>query len=406
MSTNYLDNPEQLEILYRKDKTQFQHIFSELEHAQPGSPLVSFWQSRLKFDQQPVISFAKNDLYHIAATVVLMGTLATFPFWSGKTEEEASIFFLRNIGFLALTSLMAYFFRTRQHPQKLMWMVTAVVALLGLYINLLPGNAVDPSDTLILAGVHLPLILWGITGYIFNSSNRFEYLRFNGDLLVAAGILFLSWMLMSGVTMGLFELIGFRLEQYYPRYVIIPGLTAIPILAAITVLRNTGFVNQVSPWIARIFSPLALVMLSLFLIFFLRSGRDPFTDREFLLVFNLILVAVLALILFSLSAAEQRWLNKVLFALSLVTILVNLTALSAIVYRLADYGLTPNRLAILGANVLCLIHLFIVGNKLRLLLSGKVSREHVLTSIGHYLPVYLVWSAVVVILFPLLFGFK
>jgi hypothetical protein len=248
--------------------------------------------------------------------------------------------------------------------------------------------------------------LWGITGFVFKTSNRFEFLRFNGDLLVAAGILFLSWMLMSGVTMGLFELIGFRLEQYYPRYVLIPGLTAIPILAAITVLRNTGFVNQVSPWVARIFSPLALVMLSLFLIFFLQSGKDPFTDRDFLLVFNLILIAVLALILFSLSAAEQRWLNQVLFALSLVTILVNLTALSAIVYRLADYGLTPNRLAILGANVLFLIHLLLVGNKLRLMLSGKASREQVLTSLGNYLPVYILWAGVVTILFPVLFGFK
>jgi len=406
MNTNYLENPEQLEILYRKDKVHFQEIFSELSHSYPDSPLVSFWHSRLKFDQQPVISFSKSDVLQIFATIFVLGTYATFPFWSGKTEEEASVFFLKNIGYLAFSSLIVYFFRTRHHSEKVKWMIVAILAVLGIYINLLPAGATNPSDTLILAGIHLPLILWGITGFVFKTSNRFEFLRFNGDLLVAAGILFLSWMLMSGVTMGLFELIGFRLEQYYPRYVLIPGLTAIPILAAITVLRNTGFVNQVSPWVARIFSPLALVMLSLFLIFFLQSGKDPFTDRDFLLVFNLILIAVLALILFSLSAAEQRWLNQVLFALSLVTILVNLTALSAIVYRLADYGLTPNRLAILGANVLFLIHLLLVGNKLRLMLSGKASREQVLTSLGNYLPVYILWAGVVTLLFPVLFGFK
>ena len=147
-------------------------------------------------------------------------------------------------------------------------------------------------------------------------------------------------------------------------------------------------------------------MLSVFLIFFLKSGRDPFTDREFLLIFNLILAAVLALILFALSSSQNHWLNIVLLVLSVVTILVNLLALTAIIYRLADFGITPNRLAVLGANVLFLIHLVLTLNRLFGMVKKKSNRDQVLSTIGSYLPVYIIWAGVVVAIFPLIFSFK
>jgi hypothetical protein len=37
---------------------------------------------------------------------------------------------------------------------------------------------------------------------------------------------------------------------------------------------------------------------------------------------------------------------------------------------------------------------------------NRVSRQQVMASIGTYLPVYVIWCAVVVILFPLIFSFK
>lgn len=406
MNPDYLNNPEELESLYRKDKSQFQMVFSHLQTQNPDLGFVKYWKTRIEFDVASTFQITKKDIVQILITITVFGTIATSPFWNNLTEKETSLFFLRNISLLAFPSLIFFFLRERSLSFRQIGFLGIIILLLSVFINLLPGDPKNEPDTLILAGIHLPVVLWGLLAFAFSNKNHHEFLRFNGDLLVSAGILFLAWMIMSGITMGLFNLIGINIEDFYPKYVMVYGFTGIPILAAVTVIRTNGFVNQVSPWIARIFSPLALVMLSVFLIFFLKSGRDPFTDREFLLIFNLILAAVLALILFALSSSQNHWLNLVLLGLSVVTILVNLLALSAIIYRLADLGITPNRLAVLGANVLFLIHLVLTLKKLVGMVRGKINRDQVLSTIGNYLPVYIIWAGVVVVIFPLIFGFK
>ncbi|MFZ9982879.1 MAG: hypothetical protein ACO3FI_12710 [Cyclobacteriaceae bacterium] len=406
MNTTRPINPETLEQLYRKNRTEFQQTFEEFSSQSPEDPLVQFWNIRLQNDKAPAVWFSRPDINFILATLLIFGTIATGPSWLGFTEDSMSGFYLRNIGFIAFVPLLFYFFRLRETPVKLRIIITAVIVSFLGFLNLLPGDHPSPPDTLILAGIHLPIILWGMLGFIYDRKNPFEYLRFNGDLIISAGLLFLAWMLMSVLTMGLFGIIGMNLEEFYPRYIMVYGFSAIPVLATITVIKNNGFVSQVSPWIARIFSPLALIMLTVFLVFFLISGSNPFTNRDYLVLFNAILVAVLALILFALSSAEQQWLRVVLLALSLVTILVNITALSAIVYRLSDMGLTPNRLAVLGSNLIFLVNLIIVAARLRGLVMNRISRQQVMASIGAYLPVYVIWCAVVVILFPLIFSFR
>lgn len=405
MELSNIEHPEYLENLYRKNRSEFDQQFTRLSASSPEHPLVKFWNTRLSYDQQPTIWFSKSDINHILTTLLIFGALATLPSWMKYSESEMGFYYLRYAGFLAFPTMIFYFFRNLQTPLKVRWIVTGISAVLLLFISLLPGG-MEPSDTLLLAGLHLPVILWGLLGYVYDRQNPFNYLRFNGDLIVATGILSLAWMLMSGITVGLFGLIEINIGDFYPKYVVVAGFSAIPVTALITVNRSNGFVNQVSPWIARIFSPLALVVLSVFLVFFLFSANDIFTNRDFLIMFNAILVAVLALILFSLSSAEHKWLNWVLLGLSIVTIVVNITALSAIIYRLSDFGATPNRIAVLGANMLFLLHLIVVSNNLRKVVLSGGSKSSVLESVGKFLPAYLVWCAVVVLLFPLIFSFR
>jgi hypothetical protein len=91
-------------------------------------------------------------------------------------------------------------------------------------------------------------------------------------------------------------------------------------------------------------------------------------------------------------------------ALSVLTIIVNIVCLVAIVGRLFDMGFTPNRLTVLGANLLILINLFYVFFSL---VKGKSNEDKVLNvkhSIGKYLPVYGIWFAIVIFILPLLFS--
>src|SRR5690606_32425486 len=94
----------------------------------------------------------------------------------------------------------------------------------------------------------------------------------------------------------------------------------------------------------------------------------------------------------------------VLFLLSGVTIIVNGIAISAILFRIAEWGITPNRAAVLGANLLILLNLFMVTTQFFRVISNRSETHGVGKVIARYLPVYFIWAAIVTFLFPLIFG--
>ena len=153
--------------------------------------------------------------------------------------------------------------------------------------------------------------------------------------------------------------------------------------------------------------PLVFTLLLLFLFAVIATGKYPYSDREFLLVFNGLLVGVMAIFLFSISEVvkqDQRSLFiKMLFGIALLTIITNGIALSAIAFRIKEYGFTPNRIAVLGADVLILGNLLLVTRQVYLYIIGQASLGDIERSIGLLLPIYSVWAAIVVVLFPLFF---
>src|SRR5690606_10455512 len=97
------------------------------------------------------------------------------------------------------------------------------------------------------------------------------------------------------------ELIGINIQQFFENYLVVFGLPAIPILATFLTHTNPQLVNKVSPIIAKLFSPAVLIMLLVYLAAIVYSGKDPYNDREFLLLFNSLLIGVMALIFFSVA---------------------------------------------------------------------------------------------------------
>ena len=239
---------------------------------------------------------------------------------------------------------------------------------------------------------------------------RLGYLKFNGDLLVITALLLIAGAAMTGITIGLFSLIGYNIETFYVEYVVVFGLAAIPILGTSLTQTNPLLVDKVSGVIAKIFSPLVLGMLVIYLIAIIYSGKDPYNDREFLLIFNGLLIGVMAIIFFSVAETSNTTKHRleiwVLFLLSVVTIIVNGIALSAILFRILEYGITPNRAAVLGGNGLIMINLCLMTIQLFRVLSKKVDLTGLKKAIAHYLPVYFLWAIIVTFIFPLLFWFK
>ena len=158
-----------------------------------------------------------------------------------------------------------------------------------------------------LSCVHLLLFLWSILGFAFvgevnnNDEKRLGFLKYNGDLVVMTTLILIAGGIMTGITIGLFSLIGFNIEKFYFENIVVFGLPAAPIVGTYLTQTNPQLVGKVSPVIAKIFSPLVLVMLVIYLVAIVYSGKDPYNDREFLLIFNALLIGVMAIIFFSVA---------------------------------------------------------------------------------------------------------
>jgi len=73
---------------------------------------------------------------------------------------------------------------------------------------------------------------------------------------------------------------------------------------------------------------------------------------------------------------------------------------------LGEYGLTPNKLAVLASNILVLVNLIMIMTDLFRINFRNREFRIVENTVAKYLPVYLAWIIFVVFCFPLIFGMK
>jgi hypothetical protein len=139
------------------------------------------------------------------------------------------------------------------------------------------------------------------------------------------------------------------------------------------------------------------------------TGRGVGFEREVLIAFDLLLVLVLGLLLYALSARDPLSPPDIFDVMQVVLVisalLADAVALWAIAERITDFGFTPNRVAALGVNVILLINLAWSTVLYVRFLRGRGSFGRLERWQTDYLPVYAGWAAIVVIAFPPLFDY-
>jgi hypothetical protein len=406
-----INNPEILEAAYRKDSAAFKQAFLDVYPSVKEELLAKAWYERLNYKQSDLSWGIKNEWKVVAMIAIIASIFALLPSLFSINKE---LFYTRNLGFVLFSSLIVYFSWKRNHPIKKLLVPAIIILIEAIYIKTLSN--LPKSDSIIQACIHLPLFLWVLFGYVFVASDanqndsRIRFLRFNGDLLVLSGLMLIASGIFAIITMNLFAVIKVNIENIFSNYIMAIILSIIPLVAAFLVQNNGHLVNKVSPIIARIFTPLVTVMLLVFLVTILCTGTYPAKNREYLLLFNVLLIAVMALILFSLSEVtrhtQQKSNHLILWLLSVQAIIVNGIALGSILYRINDFGFTPNRFAVLGGDILVLVNLLLVSFNLFKVIKGSVEVEKVESSIALFLPLYFVWTAFVTFGFPILFHLK
>jgi hypothetical protein len=167
-------------------------------------------------------------------------------------------------------------------------------------------------------------------------------------------------------------------------------------------------VENMAPVLTRLFTPLFAALLVTFVATVLWTGRGV-TDRNVLIAFDLLLVVVLGLLLYSISARDPLAPPGAFDVLQVVLLVSALAAdgvaLAAIAGRITEFGFTPNRVAALGENLILLVNLGWSAVLYIRFLRGRGSFTSLERWQTNYLPVYAIWAAIVVIVFPPLFGF-
>lgn len=408
-----LNDPHTLERLYRENKSSFKEHFNENYGELQESVVAKVWNERLNFRMNEI----KEGASRIDWTFVFVGSLIAaiftkIPAFFPSINQE--FYYSRNVAFIVFPSLITYFLIKNKVQSKQIVISAILVFVALIFLNLLPNNTT--SDTLRLSCIHLPLFLWSILGFSFvgeqhsDPNQRIKFLRYNGELVVMIALIAIAGLLFTGITIGLFSLIKLNIETIWGEWVIMSGVAASPIVATYLVRTNPELVNRVSPVIARIFSPIVLFMLVVYLGAVVVSKQSLYSDREFLLMFNGLLVGVMAIILFSVVEQSRSQNNQfsliILFLLSIITIVVNGFALSAILFRISEWGITPNRLAVLGGNLLILSNLLLVAYNIFGVLFKNKNINSIGNSIASFLPVYSIWTIIVTFIFPFIFGFK
>jgi hypothetical protein len=411
-----ISNPEELERLFHDNRKSFESSFKEIYPEIENSEMAKFWKSRLDFDRTPgkMNIFSRSDIFILIAVCLLAGFLIKIPDLF-KINLSNFFFYEKNAGiivFFGLTLYAIWIKRNISQRSIVLAFLTFIVSII--YINLLPS--VRNSDSINLAYIHMPLLMWCIYGLVYidfnfkDRSRQIEYIKHNGDLAVLGAIILIAGGALTGITIGLFNAIGINIEKFYVNNIVIIGLVSAPIVTTYILRNYNTLTSKIAPIVASLFSPLVLLTLVIYLIAIAFSAKDPYTDREFLLIFNIMLIGVMGIIVFSISETslykKQNFNEMVLFILSIITLLINLIALSAIFYRLRKYGLTPNRLGILGSNILIFGNLFFIMIDLFKINFRKSEIERVELTISKYLPVYLIWTLIVIFGFPLIFKMK
>ena len=346
-----------------------------------------------------------------AALVVKMPALFGHPI---SPNEEFPLFYARNASLFVFPVLTVYFMWKRG------WDVVS-----SLWLALPFGAAVvlanvfsfpKDSNTAVLTVLHLPIALWLAVGFAyvrgrwFADGGRMNFVRFSGELAIYYVLIALGGFVVTLFTFMMFRAIDMNPDWFVAGWLIPCGAAGAVIIGSWLVEAKQSVIENMAPVLTRLFTPLFTVLLLAFLATMAWTGSPINVQREVLIGFDLLLAVVVGLVLYAASARDPQappgFFDALQLLLVVSALVVDGVALAAIAARISEFGFTPNRVAALGENLILLVNLAWTA----WLYARFVRRRGSFATLERwqiaYLPVYAVWAALVVVIFPPLFGFR
>ncbi len=330
---------------------------------------------------------------------------------SGFPGEESS-WFLRNASLLVFPFLAGLFARRRRLT---LWqsLLTAIpFAVAALLVNVYPWA--DRSSTELLVAAHLPVLLWFVVAYPYmggrlrSHEGRMDFVRFTGEWFIYYVLIALGGGVLMALTALILEPTGADVERII-EWVLPSGAAGAVIVAAWLVESKQRVVENMAPVLTMIFTPLFAVMLGLAAVAYVVTGLGAVFDRELLGIFDALLVVVLGLVLYGISARDPStppgWMDRIQLSAVVSAIVLDGIVLGAMIARIGELGFTPNRTAALGLNLALLGSLAGTAWLASRFLTGRGTFHELERWQTTYLPVFALWAAAVAVILPPIFAF-
>src|SRR5690606_2611423 len=237
----------------------------------------------------------------------------------------------------------------------LAWRRRAKPAVIGALVGLFALGAVaanvyplaEDSQSVVLTTIHLPIAMWIAVGLAYvaddlrSGRRRMDFIRFTGEWFVYYVLIALGGGVLIAFMFGTFEAIGISPEEFIGRWVLTCGPVAAAVVAGWLVEAKQSVVENIAPVLTRLFTPLFTAVLLSFLAAFVWTSAGIDVEREALIVFDLLLVVVLGLLLYSVSArdplAPPGPFDTLQLALVVSALAIDVLVLLEIVGRINEY---------------------------------------------------------------------
>lgn len=449
------DDPEQLEQLYQTavgdgQIEAFRKAIETERTAAPDNLLYAAWYYRLRATAVKAkesftswgwaiplallnggILWAISDESRFALTFVgarpgLPGPLlpSTFPLIALLVAPVSATFV---IAYLSAASRA----RRRQATLISLILLAAVAYVAWVYPRL--GTRPYQEQYLSLMVAHLSLLAWSGVGALLllgskganhnlagGATNTFAFLNKSLEIFIMAGLFTVAGGIFTGITYGLFDALGIFLSDAIMRLFLAGGGGMLPVIAT-AILYNPhvspagqefeGGLSGLVAMLTRILLPLTVLVLLVYLAFIPFNFREPFENRDVLVIYNAMLFAVIALIVGAtpvsptlVSSRMGVWLRRGIVILAALAIIISLYALAAILYRTAIDRLTPNRLTFIGWNIINIgLLVLLLYRQIR---SGNKWVDGLHRAFTAGAAAYALWTLAVIVALPWLFGIE
>ncbi|MGW9630600.1 permease prefix domain 1-containing protein [Agromyces sp. NPDC055520] len=357
------------------------------------------------------------------AVVLLLGAAAGLAVKAVDLVTDDPSTVALNAAVIVLPFLAFWFAWRRRTSASVLVVVGSVFVVVGLALNLYPfagpdhGSSVAAmtSATGVLAMVGSFVALWLTVGIAYvgddwrSERTRMDFVRFSGEWFVYYVLIALGGGALSLLTIAVFASIGVDVAVFVGEWVLPLGAAGAVLVAAWLVGAKQRVIENIAPVLTKVFTPLFTLMMLALIVAAIVQWNLVDASRDLLIAFDLVLVVVVALLVYSISARDPLlapgWFDRLQALMLACALVLDAIVLVAMVGRTGEFGFSANKTASLGLNLILAANL-VWAMRLQIGFlrrrTGFAALERWQTSM---LPVYFAWAAVLVLVFPPVFDF-